>query len=300
MAYVESHQALARHPKLLRLARKLNISKRESIGLLHMLWWWCLDYAPDGVLAGIGDDEIAMAVEWDGDPALLVDALVDTGWIDIDEGATLVVHDWMDYGGKLVQRKRANADRMRNARAETAASTAVSREAHVQHRCSARAEHVLSEKREEKKREEETRITPLPPTGGDTVDAQESTDRQDPLEERFARFWAAYPNKTGKEAARKVWRRLKPSQALTGVMLLAIERQRISDAWARENGRFIPHPATWLNQGRWDDEPVRVSPGLPSPAPVMSGSGAEWDGRDDSPENRAKFAAAWGVVRAEA
>ena len=67
----------------------------------------------------------------------------------------------------------------------------------------------------------------------------------------FERFWAAYPRKVGKQAAKKSFERVKvPLETL----LAAIERQKGSDQWTKNNGQFIPHPATWLNQGRWDDE----------------------------------------------
>ena len=36
-------------------------------------------------------------------------------------------------------------------------------------------------------------------------------------------------------------------------LVTAVERQKCSDQWTQNNGQFIPHPATWLNQGRWDD-----------------------------------------------
>lgn len=67
----------------------------------------------------------------------------------------------------------------------------------------------------------------------------------------FDRFWAAYPKKVGKQAARKAFHRAKvPVETL----LRAIEVQECSDQWSRDGGRYIPNPATWLNQGRWDDE----------------------------------------------
>uniref|UniRef100_A0A2G7T8I6 Uncharacterized protein n=1 Tax=Chryseobacterium sp. B5 TaxID=2050562 RepID=A0A2G7T8I6_9FLAO len=37
-------------------------------------------------------------------------------------------------------------------------------------------------------------------------------------------------------------------------MLAAITIQASSTQWLRDDGQFIPHPATWLNAGRWDDE----------------------------------------------
>ena len=67
----------------------------------------------------------------------------------------------------------------------------------------------------------------------------------------FEMFWQAYPKKVGKQAALKAFQRVKtPVETL----LTAIERQKCGDQWSRENGRYIPNPATWLNQGRWDDE----------------------------------------------
>ena len=72
----------------------------------------------------------------------------------------------------------------------------------------------------------------------------------------FDAFWAAYPNKKAKIAALKAWRVGKPDEAMVARILNAIEQQKQSDGWQREGGRFIPHPATWLNQGRWADEPL--------------------------------------------
>lgn len=37
-------------------------------------------------------------------------------------------------------------------------------------------------------------------------------------------------------------------------MLAAIAVQAKSPGWTKENGQFIPNPATWLNEGRWQDE----------------------------------------------
>ena len=69
----------------------------------------------------------------------------------------------------------------------------------------------------------------------------------------FDRFWASYPKKVGKQAALKAFDRARKI-APVDTMLAALARQRESDQWKRDNGRYIPNPATWLNQGRWDDE----------------------------------------------
>lgn len=67
----------------------------------------------------------------------------------------------------------------------------------------------------------------------------------------FSEFWSAYPRKVGKSEAGKAWQKHKPDLA---VVLKALEAQKQSDQWQRDGGKFIPHPSTWLNQKRWEDE----------------------------------------------
>lgn len=78
-----------------------------------------------------------------------------------------------------------------------------------------------------------------PPSGGDHEGA-------------FEKFWAAYPKKVGKQAAKKAFNRIKDVPVQT--MIDAVEYQRSTAQWTQNNGQYIPHPATWLNQGRWEDE----------------------------------------------
>jgi len=70
----------------------------------------------------------------------------------------------------------------------------------------------------------------------------------------FDEFWESYPKKVGKGEARKAWQRIKQPRTLLPTILVAIGNQCRSEQWKRNNGQFIPHPATWLNQGRWEDE----------------------------------------------
>lgn len=77
---------------------------------------------------------------------------------------------------------------------------------------------------------------------------------------RFDQFWTAYPRKVGKAAAVRRWQTLKPDDTLVATMLTALTWQVRQDAWTKDGGEFIPHPATWLHAGRWDDEPVKPKP----------------------------------------
>lgn len=108
-----------------------------------------------------------------------------------------------------------------------------------------------------------------------------------PRKTGFDRFWAAYPRKVGKQAARKSWSRLKPSAELTQRILDAVEYQKGSRQWRENNGQFIPNPATWLNQGRWEDELVKEDDPfarLPNKGPIIDKLPSATDGCwDDEP-----------------
>jgi hypothetical protein len=71
----------------------------------------------------------------------------------------------------------------------------------------------------------------------------------------FDTFWKEYPKKVGKDDARRAWGKRRPDAELQMKILAALDWQRQQDEWLREAGRFIPNPATWLTQGRWQDEP---------------------------------------------
>lgn len=84
----------------------------------------------------------------------------------------------------------------------------------------------------------------------------------------FEQFWTQYPRKAGKKAAWKAWKAAKDKPDLARI-LAALERAKQSPDWTKDHGKFIPHPATWLNQGRWDDEvPVHTPTATPSYRPT--------------------------------
>lgn len=154
MAWIESHTTLKEHPKTKRLCRLLKLKRRDAVGLLHMMWWWALDYAPEGDLSSVPDEDIADAVDWKGDGAALVSALVEAGFVDDDRQ----IHDWDEFAEKRIARRRANAARMRAARAARANDDTNARAAHVQDTSGARVK--LPERPERPERPE---TSPKPP-----------------------------------------------------------------------------------------------------------------------------------------
>lgn len=74
----------------------------------------------------------------------------------------------------------------------------------------------------------------------------------------FASWWAAYPRKIGKDAARTAYAAALKRGVKSDQLIEALRRQH----WPDEM-RFVPHPRTWLAQGRWQDNPRHAAP--PSP-----------------------------------
>jgi hypothetical protein len=72
----------------------------------------------------------------------------------------------------------------------------------------------------------------------------------------FNEFWKVYPKKQAKAEASKAWNQLNPSNGLMAIIINAIQQQKISDAWQKNQGQFIPLASTWLRGGRWEDEMI--------------------------------------------
>ena len=100
----------------------------------------------------------------------------------------------------------------------------------------------------------------------------------------FDVFWEAYPRKANKAQALKRFETIAPDAELLDEMLQAIARQRSWDQWAKDGGKFIPHPASWLNGERWKDEQpaVRVVPFESDKTRSARHAFEQWSGRNTS------------------
>lgn len=70
-------------------------------------------------------------------------------------------------------------------------------------------------------------------------------------DKHFEMFWEKYPKKVAKATAHKSWKAQEPD---INDVLKGLNIQSQSDQWKSHRGKFIPHPATWLNQRRWEDQ----------------------------------------------
>jgi hypothetical protein len=104
------------------------------------------------------------------------------------------------------------------------------------------------------------RATPQPESGyppsPNRATEPEVKTRIEPVDQKnnfFAEFWKAYPRKTNKGFAEKVFAKLKVDQELLTKMIQAIHLQSRT-VWKDKDQQYIPHPSTWLNGERWEDE----------------------------------------------
>lgn len=174
------------------------------------------------------------------------DALLREGLI-VRDGADVVLRSWEriqsahDAG---VERKRKDRERKAAARAAERAGTVHGTSADT----SADSPQTVQPMSARKEVEEEK----------DNIKPSSSADAD------FDEFWQHYPRKIGKQSARKAYTRalkLAPGDViLAGVLRYAAERKG-------EDPTYTAHPDTWLNQGRWDDEPT---PPRLAPVPAWS------------------------------
>lgn len=255
MAWIESHQTLAAHPKTRKLAHLLSVSKPAAIGHLHCLWWWAIDYTEDGGLERFDSLDIAIAGEWEGDPDAFVGALVKAGFLDESPDGHLSIHDWADYAGKLIERKKANAQRMRDARAaEKAASTAHGsgtnneRAAHVQRTDDARVERPNQTIPNQTKPDQTTGDkSPAPPRARKTANGRVDYSPE------FEAFWQVYPSGHGvKKASYEHWKRIKPDAALAQEIIDGVHGWKLGDRWKRG---FVMDAENFLKKQAWESVP---------------------------------------------
>jgi len=91
------------------------------------------------------------------------------------------------------------------------------------------------------------------------VKREEVSDTRAATDVAFAEWWSAYPRKVGKPAARNAFARATKGGATLEQLTAGLEGW--AAYWqARDDPEFVPYPATWLNQERWNDEPPQQRP----------------------------------------
>jgi hypothetical protein len=211
------------------------------------------------------DSEIAWTLRISTEEAArLRQALTDAKLIDRVHGGKLNMHDWEEW------QKRSDhvSERVRKHRMKQAGNVSRNRSGTLQETGQKRYSNAAEPEPEpEPEPEECLRTRANAPFSGAVCDTK--TEPSIPIARRqlnqqqaawFAQFWQAYWHKIGKAAAqRKFATTVRTQETFTAVMD-GIRRQ--TPEMSIREPRFIPHPATWLNQERWQDEPAPASQAL--------------------------------------
>jgi len=118
-------------PKTRAFMKKSGLSRNEAVGTLFTLWAWGIQNAePDGLIKCADRQDIADVIsDRSGltkniDPAVVVDSMVATGWIDEVKGA-MYLHDWdewQEHYYKYEEKKKKDTERKRRYREALRAS----------------------------------------------------------------------------------------------------------------------------------------------------------------------------------
>ena len=227
--WIKMRIELQTHPKVFRMVSALKADRLRIIGGLHIAWSIFDVHCDDGVLVGYTADAMDAVVGWPG----FTQAMIDVEWAALDESGSLVMPRFDEHNGKSAKRRANDNERKRNSRND--ANDAVL----------SASDADKKRTREEKRREE-------------NKDQDQKTPSQAPRSDLFQKFWAMYPKKVCKAAAEKAWKKLKVTDDLFTLIANGLSKQVASLDWTKDGGQYIPHPATWINGRRWEDE-VKVS-----------------------------------------
>lgn len=97
---------------------------------------------------------------------------------------------------------------------------------------------------------------------------KEKEEKERALQENFDLFWAMYPRKESKPEAQRAFAKINPDIRLLQDMLDSIDKWKQSSQW--QERQYIPYPATWLHNRKWEDEPPANTPPAPKPSPAAS------------------------------
>jgi hypothetical protein len=115
MAWIELHQELPRHPKTDLLMDVAGIRRATAVGHVTMTILWGLEFSKDGFIASNRIGAVARAADWEGSAQSFGDVMAEAGWWDrVADG--FVIHDWEQYAGRLMDKRREDAERKRTQR----------------------------------------------------------------------------------------------------------------------------------------------------------------------------------------
>ena len=229
--WIKMRKSLLGDPRVVRIMSALRADRFRTIGGLFSAWCLLDEQTEDGMLCGYTAEVFDEVVGIQG----LAKAMQSVGWLVISPQG-VAAPNFTEHNGKSAKRRDQENVRKMSAR----------------HADKMQTESALEKRREEKSdRREEKKIEE---TKEDPTTAQCEKFARAEYSPDFQRFWDAYPTRRrlGKKQAYAAWQKaIKAADAETIIGKAA--EYAASD---RGQGEYSCMPATWLNQGRWEDDPA--------------------------------------------
>lgn len=259
-------------PLEVRRLRDSDLSGADAEGFRLAVLLWCAAWhqVPAGSLpndarmvahlAGFGRDVRALMSSWRRGGA--------SGWQLYTDGRLyhgVVAEKVRGALGRSQSAKRSALTRWNSSKAEMRTHQAETCERNATPQCVGNARARVG--REGKGREET--LSPIESLFPESTHRHPASPHDDASPKRkpdpmqgFDDFWREYPRKVGKGAARRAWpKAVAACDGDAGFIVAAVKTQRQLGRFdLREEGRFVPHPATWLNAERWSDHAEDSAP----------------------------------------
>lgn len=213
--WIKMRTALAHDPAVIAMALDLDKSEFEIVGMLHHIWSWADSQSQDGHINRVTRKWIDRFVHCEN----FANSMEMAKWLIVnDDGIEFPNFD--RHNGDSAKKRAEATERKRKSRDSMV--TDVSHDS-----CD------KNETREEKRREEKEQD-------------------QKTMSEAFAIFWKLYPKKVSKADAVKAWTKIRKDMVPTIMQALALHCS--CEQWVKDDGKFVPNAATWLNKQKWEDE----------------------------------------------
>jgi len=233
--WIKMRHDLDTDPAVILLCHEAEVSTETAIGILWRLWTWADKHSTDGFLPGVTGEWLAQFLRNDCAPV----ALERAGWLRIDSDG-LRIPNFNVHNCESAKKRAEKAKRIEKTRDDGGRFTVTKKG----HRNTSHGDHksALDKRRGDKRREDKK------------LSICASSDL-------FSQFWELYPRKVGKRRAEVAWRAaIKDTPAAEIIAAVTIFAKS-----PKARSEFVPHPTTFLNQGRWLDDPKDWQDGQPTP-----------------------------------
>jgi hypothetical protein len=237
--WIKMGTGLRDHPKVVRMAGMLKSDCLRVVGALHAVWSIFDEHSPDGLLEFYTLRVMDEKLGWKG----FSQAMQSVGWL-VESESGLEAPDYEEHNGQSAKRRAMESTRKAASR-EMSGDGRTKTERVADWDRTKRGHLSASDADKERAREEKRR---------------EEKENPLPLSVRFHEFWTSWPRsprKGAKPECLKLWTQQKLDEEAEAI-LAHVKAMSGTDGWTKQAGEFIPAPAVYLRQRRWDGAEINA------------------------------------------